>query len=342
VIKRSTIYEVARRSEVSTATVSRVMAGSSGFSSATRDRVLAVAADLGWHPSGSARSLASRRTGIIGVLFPDLGASGTAEEECPLYIDQVIRGAEAAAATAGYAILIAATRGSSGRQLALSVASRVDGLVVVARGLSKADVAALSERLPVVALSDRPRKRPNVDSVRVDNCGGARAVVDHLTQAHGYHDVVFVAGPPRSPDSAERFVGFRDAMHAAGLDAPAQPDAIGHFTEAGGAYAVRELLADRRRPDAIVCGNDQMAIGAMDVLAAMDLRVPDDVAVTGFDGLALTRYVRPPLTTVAQPMRDIGREAVGVLLARLTDPHAPSTNAVLPTQLLVRRSCGCP
>src|SRR5438067_6505710 len=107
--KRSTIYEVARRSEVSTATVSRVMRNGSGFSAATRDRVLQAAAELGWVPSGSARGLANRRAGIIGVLFPDLGAD--VDSEAPLYVDQVIRGAERAATAAGDAVLIAATRG---------------------------------------------------------------------------------------------------------------------------------------------------------------------------------------------------------------------------------------
>ena len=111
-VERSTIYEVARRSGVSTATVSRVMDNGTGFSAATRDRVLAVADELGWVPSGSARGLAKRRTGIVGLLFPDFSDIGEAEEESPLYVDQVIRGAERAAASAGDAVLIAATRGA--------------------------------------------------------------------------------------------------------------------------------------------------------------------------------------------------------------------------------------
>ncbi len=340
-MQRSTIYEVARRSGVSTATVSRVMHNGTGFSVATRDRVLATAAEIGWLPSGSARSLARRRAGIIGVLFPDLGASGDAEEESPLYVDQVIRGAEHAATAVGDAVLIAATRGSSGRELALSVATKVDGLVIVARSLPEADIAALGRRLPVVVLSDRAGRRTKLDSVGVDNRGGLRALVEHLVQVHGHRDIVFVAGPRRSPDSSERFAGYRQAMRAAGLPCPTTPSALGDFTEAGGARAVRELLADRRPPDALVCGNDEMAVGALGVLTELRVRVPAKVAVTGFDDLAISRHLSPPLTTVAQPMRDIGAAGVRAVLARLADPLAPRQAAVLPTELIVRRSCGC-
>jgi LacI family transcriptional regulator len=339
--QRSTIYEVARRSGVSTATVSRVMQSGSGYSPATRDRVLAAAAEIGWLPSGSARSLARRRTGIVGVLFPDLSASGDAEEESPLYVDQVIRGAERAATEAGDALLIAATRGSTGRDLAFSVAGKVDGLVVVARSLHEADIAEIGRRLPVVVLSDQAGRRHNLDSVGVDNRGGVRAAVDHLVQVHGYRDIVFLGGPPRSPDSIERFRSFRDALRAAGAPAPKTPHAVGGFTQAGGARAVEALLADRKPPDAIVCGNDEMAVGALATLGRFKLRVPSDVALTGFDDLAVARHARPPLTTVAQPMREIGAAAVRLVLGRLADAGAARQSIVLPTHLVVRRSCGC-
>lgn len=339
--ERSTIYEVARRSGVSTATVSRVMGNGTGFSAATRERVLAAAADLGWVPSASARGLASRRAGIVGILFPDLTSTGDAEEESPLYVDQVIRGAEQAATEAGDAVLIAATRGSSGRERAMSVAGKVDGLVIVARSLREFDIAEMSRRLPVVVLSARSGRRAKIDSVSVDNRHGIRALVGHLVDVHGYRDLAFMGGPRMSPDSIERFAGYRDALRSAGLPVPGEPDAEGGFTEAGGARAARALLADRRPPEAIVCGNDEMAIGTLGTLANMALRVPSDVAVTGFDDLAVARHVRPPLTTVRQPMRDIGATAVRMVLARVGDRSAARQSVVLATELVVRRSCGC-
>lgn len=339
VVVRSTIYEVARRSGVSTATVSRVMHHGRGFSVETGERVRAIAAELGWVPSGSARGLAFRRAGIVGVLFPDLGGSGDVEEESPLYVDEVIRGAEHAATAVGDAVLIAATRGASGRELAYSVAGKVDGLVVMARSLAEQDIEAISRSVPIVIFANHSARRGR-DFVGADNRGGMRAVVTHLLQVHGHTDLAFVSGPVDSPDSLERFAGYREALRTAGLPVPRTPDAGGGFTESGGARATRALLADRR-PRAIVFGNDEMAIGALPVLRAADLRVPADVAVTGFDDIASSRHVRPALTTVCQPMRELGKRAVRVLLDRLADPDAPRRSEILPTRLVLRRSCGC-
>jgi len=264
---RSTIYEVARRSGVSTATVSRVMADGKGFSAATGERVRATAAELGWVPNGPARGLASKRTGIVGLIFPDLGGSGQAEEESALYVDQVIRGAERAATAVGDAVLIAATRSASGRKLAFSVASKVDGLVVLARSLPDEEIVALSRIVPVVMLASRlVRKGP--DYVGADNRGGSRAMTAHLVAVHRYADLIFLAGPEQSPDSEERFAGFRDALRHGGLPEPDRPAGCGGFTESGGEHAVRSLLAGGARPRAIVCGNDEMALGALTALRA--------------------------------------------------------------------------
>ncbi len=310
------------------------------MSVSTRERVLAVANELGWVPDGHARGLATRRSGIIGVLFHDLDASGDAGEESPLYLDEVIRGAERAATARGAALLIAATRGRSGRELAFSIAGKVDGLVVLARSVSRQDIVALSRSVPLVTVATRPR-RSEFDDVSVDNRGAMRAIVDHLVSDHGYTDLVFVGGPARSPDSMERFAGYREALRSHGLTVPAAPDADGGFTEIGGTRAVTALLADRRPPQAIVCGNDEMAIGALGVLRSAKLRVPADVAITGFDDISSARHVRPTLTTVRQPMRDVGEQAVSLLLTRVAEPDAKRKAIILPTEPRLRRSCGC-
>jgi LacI family transcriptional regulator len=337
---RLTIYEVAKRSGVSTATVSRVMADGKGFSAATRERVRATAAELGWVPSGAARGLASRRNGIVGLLFPDLGHSGELEEESPLYVDQVIRGAERAAAAAGHAVLISATHTASGRDLAFMVAGKADGLVVMARCLSEGDIAALSHSLPVVVLANRHRG-DGPDYVGADNRGGSRTVTAHLIRVHARTDLAFLAGPADSPDSGERFAGFCEALREADLPVPAAPAARGGFTEAGGGAAVAALIAEGRRPQAIVCGNDEMAVGALSALRAHRLRVPADVAVTGFDDIGVAHRISPALTTVRQPIRALGEEAVRILLDRIHDRAAPRNPVVLPTEVVIRRSCGC-
>jgi LacI family transcriptional regulator len=181
-----------------------------------------------------------------------------------------------------------------------------------------------------------------LDFVGADNRSGVRAATEHLVTRHAIRDLAYVAGPRRSPDSKQRFVGFSAALAAADLPVPETPEVHGGFTEAGGARAVEELLAGRRTPPrAIVFGNDEMAIGGLAALRRHRLRVPADVAVTGFDDIATGRHVRPALTTVRQPMRDIGEIAVRTLLDRLADPDARRVTAVLPTELVLRASCGC-
>lgn len=336
---KSTIYEVARRSGFSTATVSRVMRDGVGFSEQTRERVLAAATELGWVPNNSARSLAGRRTGIVGLLFPDLGVVSDVDHDAPLYVDQVIRGAERAATLAGDAILIAATHSAAGRDLPLSVTGKVDGLVVLAGSLSEEDMALIARSVPVVALATHSR---SYDSVATDSRAGTREITRHLLVEHGYTDLAFIAGPGESPDSRERFAGYCEALAEEARPVPASPDAHGDFTEAGGARAMRDLLAHRAAPPrAVVVGNDEMAIGGLSVLRAAKLRVPDDVAVTGFDDIAPARHVRPALTTVRQPMRESGESAVRLLLERLRDPQGPRRTLVLPTQVVLRSSCGC-
>ncbi|CAN5630823.1 LacI family DNA-binding transcriptional regulator [soil metagenome] len=338
---KPTIYEVARLSGVSTATVSRVMHDGVGFSANTRKSVLASAAALGWMPNHSARSLARRRAGLVGLLFPDFGSEGVAEDESMLFLDQVIRGAERAASNAGDAIVIGATRGRAGGELARSLVGKVDGLIVLAGSLDAEELAEISARVPVVVLATHST-RNKLDFVEADSRGGAVAATRHLIDEHGATDLAFVAGPARSPDSMERFTGFVNALEAAGLAPPTTAEVHGGFTEAGGAHAVEDLLEARTTvPHAIVFGNDEMAIGGLATIRARGLRVPDDIAITGFDDIVSARHVDPTLTTVRQPMRDIGVTAVHTLLQRITEPDAPRHTVTLPTSLVVRASCGC-
>ncbi|MHB8189402.1 MAG: LacI family DNA-binding transcriptional regulator [Ferrimicrobium sp.] len=337
---RPTIYVVAERCGVSTTTVSRVMQDATFGSDLTRERVLSTALELGWVPNGAARGLASRRAGIVGLLFPDLGQQGTAEEESPLYVDQVIRGAERVATAAGQAVLIAAVKALGGKSLAYSLAGKVDGLVIMSRSLSSKDVAAISRAVPVVLLAHKPGRRA-LDHVAVDNRSGARDITNHLLRDHGYSNLAFVAGPEGSPDSNERFSGFCEALVASGVDAPEKPNADGAFTETGGNKAMGELLKKGQLPRAIVFGNDEMAIGALSVLKTAGVRVPEDIAITGFDGIAISRHVSPPLTTVKQPMRELGEVAIELLLTRINEASSVTKTIYLSTDLVIRESCGC-
>jgi LacI family transcriptional regulator, galactose operon repressor len=319
-----------------------VLHGKDGVSDATRERILTAVRELGYVPSGAARGLASKRLGVIGLIFPDLDdPSVDSGRETLLYSDEVIRGAERAARTRGHAILIAATHHASAPDLVFSVAGRVDALVVMARSVREKDVRVLADRVPTALLAGG-RRLERTDYVGVDNVGGSRRATEHLL-GHGYEDIAFIAGPRNSPDGRARFAGFRAALTAAGLDAPDQPEVHGDFTERGGAAAIEELLRLRGRPPrAVVVGNDQMAVGASARLAQLGISVSDEVALTGFDDIQLARHLSPPLTTVRQPMRELGEECVRLLLRRLDDRAASPQSVQLATQLVVRESCGCP
>lgn len=339
-----TVYEVAARAGVSTATVSRVLSGRDRVLPPTRDKVLAAVAELGYVPSGAAKDLAARRTGVLGLCFPDLvGDQDIAQGDATYWYDEVIRGMERAARRSGYAVLIAASHESDDVNLVLTVAGRSDGLVVLAHTVPVRMLEHVAMRIPVVLLaaeSGIDETAHVLDHLSVANENGAYEVTAHLADRHGYGRIGFVAGPADSPDSSRRFDGFRKAMTERGLPVPERPDYHGDFTTAGGRQVATEILAGPV-PRALVCANDQTAIGVMKALQRAGLRAPEDVAVTGFDGIQLGEHVRPSLTTVAQPMHELGATAVRLLKERMGESGLASRSVELPVRLRLRASCGC-
>ena len=344
--KAPTVYQVAERAGVSTATVSRVLTGTDRVAPSTRDRVLAAVAELGYLPSGAAQDLASRRTAVLGLCFPDLvNDQDLAETDAPYWYDEVIRGMERAARRSGYAVLIAASHESDDVQLVLTVAGRCDGLVVLAHTVPAQMLEHIAMRIPVVVLAAGCEPRDHcgpLDYLSVANEAGSYEVTAHLADQHGYEQIAFLAGPADSADSADRFAGFRRAMTERGLPVPGQPAFQADFTTAGGRRVTSEILASGAAPRALVCGNDQTAIGALGALQQAGLRVPEDVALTGFDGIQLSEHLRPSLTTVVQPMRALGQTAVALIEERIADRGLPARTVQLPVRLQIRASCGCP
>jgi LacI family transcriptional regulator len=338
-----TVYDVAEKANVSIATVSRVYRNPDSVREQTRQRVLAVARELGYVPSGNARGLASRSTGVLGLCFPDCSDPDLDpdDSEQTLYADEITRGMERAARRHGYALLIAASLADGPENLVASVAGRVDGFAVLARTVATEDLELMSRRLPVVMIAG-PREIDHLDHLEVANADGEFALTTHLVADHGLRRLVFVSGGADSPDARARFAGYQRALRAAGLPAPAEPDAHGDFTQSGGREATGRLLERGPLPEAMVFANDQMAVGALEVLERRGVRVPDEVAVVGFDGIPLGRVVRPSLTTVTQPMRRLGETAVEMLVARLADPSREPRSVILPVTLTLRTSCGCP
>ncbi|WP_327177773.1 LacI family transcriptional regulator [Streptomyces sp. NBC_01335] len=351
-----TVYDVAERSGVSIATVSRVYRTPDSVRPQTRERVLAAARELGYVPSGNARGLASRTTGVLGLCFPDYAdpdaetaaalSDGDDDNAVMLYSDQIIRGMERAARRHGYALLIAASLDGGPESLVAKVAGRVDGFAVLARTVPTEDLDVISRRLPVVMLAG-PREIDHLDHVEVANRDGERELARHLIDDHGLRRLVFVGGEADSPDAEARFDGFRQACREAGLPVPDQPELrTAMMTQAEGARAAEALLdradeAGTVRPEAMLFANDQMAVGALQALERRGVRVPQDIAVTGFDGIPLSRLVRPTLTTVRQPIRRLGEEAAELLVRRLGDRDRDPVSVELPVALARRESCGC-
>ncbi|NEE27488.1 LacI family transcriptional regulator, partial [Streptomyces sp. SID7982] len=247
-----TVYDVAERSGVSIATVSRVYRNPDSVRAQTREKVMEAARELGYVPSGSARGLASRTTGVLGLCFPDYAdpdaesaaAASDADDDqaVMLYSDQIIRGMERAARRHGYALLIAASLDGGPESLVAKVAGRVDGFAVLARTVPTADLEVISRRLPVVMLAG-PREIDHLDHIVVANTEGERELTRHLIEDHGLRRLAFVGAEEESPDAQARFRGFQEACRDAGLPVPSRPEVrAGMMTQAEGALAADALL----------------------------------------------------------------------------------------------------
>lgn len=342
----ATLYDVARAAGVSTATVSRVVHGHAGVRSDTRRHVLEVIEDLGYVPDSAAQSMARHRKEVIGLVsIENRGPETEIEQEGLLFIEEVLRGVELPLSDLGWSVLISVLREVDRRDAykkLQKVSAKADGLLISEGIISPDELALLAARTPVVLVAGSAAEPP-ADVVGADNWSGAMALAGHLTEAHGRRSLFYVAGPPEAPDAQERRRAFEEAVArhpGAALTGCFQ----GRFAAISGQHAVREILRSRPRdlPDALVCGNDQMAIGALRELQATGVRVPADIAVVGFDDIHLGAMLTPSLTTVRQPMRLLGERACMMLLERIADPALPLRVERLPTELIVRESCGCP
>jgi LacI family transcriptional regulator, galactose operon repressor len=338
----TTIYDVARVAGVSTATVSRVLRGSGLVHPDTRQRVLAVIDTLGFVPDASARGLTRGRKDIIGLVGLDRGADEIdIERSSLLFVDHIVHAAETVLRGTEYSLLL--TFGSRGEQFEKRVralSGQADGLLIAEEVLDQGELRALASQIPVVLIAGS-RDQAEADVFLGDNIGGMTALARHLTSQHGYRRLCFVAGPKDAPDAAERYSAFEQAVAAtpeSGIDQVVHGD----FSEDSGIAAARILLGRSSLPQAVVCANDQMAIGVLRELQRAGVSIPADVAVTGFDDVYPSRVVEPPLTTVSQPFRDLGSRATRRLLNRVKNPALAPRAEVLPTQVVIRASCGCP
>jgi LacI family transcriptional regulator, galactose operon repressor len=330
---RATIKDVARAAGVSVATVSRVLNGSGPVADATRTRIHRVAAEMRFIPNGAARSLSTRRTGTLGVVLPDLYGE---------FFSEVIRGLDQAAQGRGFHLLLSSSHNDrEDIDAALrAMRGRVDGLVVMSPHIDAAVLTAnLHDSVPAVLLNS-PLESGEFDALRVDNFGGAREMVAHLA-SHGHRRIAIIRGPEANHDAAERLRGYRAALADAGLDADPALELPGDFTEEAGFRAAEALLAAAPRPTAVFAANDSMAIGVTSALRQANVSVPRDMAVAGFDDIPISRFLTPPLSSVRVPIQELGARAMEQLVRAVEGENRHERiDATLPTELVIRDSCG--
>jgi LacI family transcriptional regulator len=330
-----TIADVAKRAGVSTATVSRVINRTGPVATETAARVRTAIAELNYRPSAAARGLASRKMDMVGFL--------TTEISSPFFAP-ILRGIEAGAREAGLRLLIYCTQDEPG-----SVAGfdrpmgphNTDGLLVFAGSLEDGELAHLyGTGFPLVLLHQSPPDSLNIPYVTFENKAGARELIDHLVEVHGYRRIAFLRGPENHEDSYWRELGYREALEAHGIPFDLSLVAAGEFHKEKAQIPVEKWLAEGVHIDAIFAGDDEAAVGVIIALRRAGKRVPEDVAVVGFDDVHLADYLMPPLTTVRAPVERAGLESMRQLVS-LIRTGAAEPLVLLPTELVIRRSCGC-
>jgi len=330
----ATISDVARLAGVSISTVSRVVNGTAPVSGAVAARVEAAMQTLNYVPRAAARNLASRRSHTLGLLLAV--SSGD-------YFGPLLAGVEGVAAEHGYDLLVS-TAGRLGPQSDLPRSlgrHNTDGVLVFAGCLTADALRHLhTGGARVVLVHASAPEGLNIPCVTIENKAAARAAVEHLIEAHGRHRVVLLRGPDDQEDSHWRERGYRQAHIRHGLDIDPALCVPGDFNHEIAERSVARLLAEGVPFDGIFTGDDDAAVGALRALHAAGVRVPEDVAVVGFDDQRLAAALTPPLTTVRAPTEEVGAEAARQLIALIEQrPVQPVT--LLPTTLVHRRSCGC-
>lgn len=318
----ATIRDVAARAEVSVASVSRALNGLGNVSSRTRKRVEAAVRELGYIPHAGARSLSMAKTHAIGVLLPDLHGE---------FFSELLRGMDAEANRRGYLLLFSNFHaGSKQAETALrAMRGKVDGLLVMAPHL---DEPSIERTLPAsikAVLINAPGGVRSHSNIRIDNHAGVAEVVAHL-HTTGRRRIVYIGGPLDNLDAMERAAAF---VEAAGTE---HPRLQGDFSVEAGEHLVREYITTGRPFDAVFAANDMMALGTLRALEEAGLKVPDDVAVIGFDDVPLAAYLH--LTTVQVRIAELGTRALGLLLDELADPLKPVSSERHSPELVVRRS----
>jgi DNA-binding LacI/PurR family transcriptional regulator len=333
-----TLKEVAQAVGVSTMTVSRVVNNRPNVDEKTRKKILDAAREMGYTPNHVAKSLVSSRTYTIGVIIPEISHS---------FFPEVVRGIEEATDNKNYQIFLTNTSDSFGKEQKVINAlrsKRVDG-ILVSSSLRTDDFSfykqIIQSGLPLVFF-DRGIEDIGASCIGVNDKTASRQITGHLI-SHNYHRIGYLSGPKRVSIGKERFDGYIEAMTRHNLEIDERLIIENGFNEKGGYEAMNKLLAlpDGIRPRAVAAVNDPVAFGAMDAIRDAGLKIPDDIAITGFTDDIRAELVACPLTTVHQPAYEVGKKAASKLIRTIENRDEPIENVELITNLVIRKSCGC-
>lgn len=327
----ATIKDVAARAGISYTTVSHVVNGTRPVSDAVRRKVEAAIAELGYVPSGVARSLRAQATGTLGMLLPNVSNP---------YFAELARGVEDHAEQNGYSLILCNSDDDIDKQLRylrVLLERRIDGLIVATVDSDPRLAQALAPLKVPLVLVDRPLEGVLADRVQVDHEQGGYLATRHLL-ALGHQRIACIAGPATTEAARLRAAGYQRALVEAQV--PALPVVACAFTAPAGHAAAHSLLAAPQPPSAIFAGNDMLAIGVLRAAAEQGLRVPAQLSVVGFDDIEVSRYLYPALTTVGQAIGQLGERAAARLLARIRNPELSVGHQSLPPQVVQRETSG--
>lgn len=329
---RVTIKEVADRCGVSRSTVSRVLNNDGRVRPSTVRAVREAVDELGYVPNELARGLSAGTTRSIALVLPDVTR---------IYYSLLVEGAEDVAVDRSFHIYLK-TQKSVRSVLNLWEERRVDGFIIRHARKPDIDVSFVEQlraaNVPVIMIG-KPIKELDVPCILVDNVGGARQMAHHFAE-HGFRRILVISGAPGNLDSNDRLYGFRLGLREAGLEEDSLIVREGDFSKESG-YRVAEEFFAGDQAEAVFAANDRMALGALFYFNERGMRVPNDVALAGFDDAFFAEYVWPPLTTVRQPMYEIGVEAMRSMISWVEDATPRNSRIILPTHLVIRGSCGC-
>ena len=330
-----TIRDVARQAGVSVATVSRYINRNAPVSTEVAERLSQVMTELRYVPHAAARHLASRKTRVIGLLLNNLHND---------FFVPLLNGVEAVVRKKGYNLIVATYHANSRNDMPAPIGPHnTDGLLVFSDGLVDEDLANLSASgFPMVLVHRTAPPSMNIPSVTVENLEITQRLVEHLIQEHGKRRILFLRGPLHQEDSYRREVGYKAALAAHNIPFDENLVLNGEFERDIAYQVLNDFLDNGRRVafDAVFAGDDDAAIGVLKALHKHSIRIPEDVAVIGFDDLGFAPFLNPPLTTVRAPTESVGRIATERLFA-LLENHPSEEAVVLPTEIIYRRSCGC-